>query len=111
MLKKYIDHRHLRRRAKLKSKVDFLNEYTSSHIYNEYENLKIETNNGNNELYYKILGRDFNDIKYHGEKLGGTRKLNKKAYGFNVLIDTLNLHEPFCAKGLFTWSNKRLGEE
>lgn len=57
-----------------------------------------------------VLGGDFNLITSLQEKKGGTRKLEPISERLNTLIHHLKLVDVRTSNGLFTWNNKRTGE-
>lgn len=59
--------------------------------------------------HQSIIGGDFNAIRHLGEKQGGRRNLEQRDEDLNF-IKELQLLEPLCVKGNFTWSNLRSKE-
>jgi len=58
-----------------------------------------------------VLGGDFNLITNLQEKKGGTRKLDAHSTRFGSIIQTLKLIDVRMDNGIFTWNNKRLGNQ
>jgi endonuclease/exonuclease/phosphatase family metal-dependent hydrolase len=58
-----------------------------------------------------ILGGDFNMIMSPEEKTGGSKRLEKDSGKFKILPEQLKLVDIETSNGIFTWSNRRSGNQ
>jgi exonuclease III len=58
-----------------------------------------------------IIGGDFNIILTLEEKCGGLKRLDQDSGRFKTLIEQLNLVDMETRNGIFTWSNRRTGNQ
>lgn len=57
------------------------------------------------------MGGDFNEIMFSSEKRGGINRCSSQMQEFREMIDDCGLADLRCKGDLFTWSNRRSGNE
>ncbi|XP_073272102.1 uncharacterized protein [Primulina huaijiensis] len=58
-----------------------------------------------------LVGGDFNEICFDSEKVGGNPRTTSQMQGFRDALDDCDLQDLHCRGELFTWANRRMGNQ